>query len=337
MNVDLHFHLIPEFFVEALRGENPWGKRIERTERGELLRVGSVTLPLGPEHYRPEEMLRRMDERRIDVAAVSPSPLLFHYQWPPELVVPLHRRINDHLVELARARPDRFAPLGTLPMQDPDAALAELERGMAAGLRGVEIETNVAGANLDSAPLRPVFRAAARLGALVFLHPAVVLGLDRLRDYYLSNLIGNPTDTAVAIASLIFGGVLDDCPDLEIVCAHGGGTAACLCGRWEHGARVRPELAHLKRPPADALRALHYDTLTHSDAVISLLLEVVGADRLVLGSDFPYDMGEPDPVGRIERNPRLSSAEKRAILGGNAMRLLGPSGASRGAVARSHD
>jgi aminocarboxymuconate-semialdehyde decarboxylase len=171
--------------------------------------------------------------------------------------------------------------------------------------------------------LRPFFSRAAQLGAVIFMHPLAVLGLDRLRHWYLSNLIGNPTDTAVAVASLIFGGVLDELPDLKIVCAHGGGTTACLCGRWDHGWRVRPETRALPKAPSEYLRRLYYDTLTHSGATLNLLLEVIGADRLVLGSDFPYDMGNPNAVDAIETHPRLSANERTQILGENARRLLG--------------
>jgi aminocarboxymuconate-semialdehyde decarboxylase len=322
MNIDLHFHHLPAFFVEELRDKNPWGKTIEPGAAGEVLRVGNARIALGREHWDVEETLRLMDARRIDVAAISPSPLLFHFHLEASLVLPLHRRINDHLARLAREHPKRFAPLGTLPMQDPAMALAELERCMEIGLKGVEIETNIAGRNLDAPELRPVFRRAAQLGAVVFLHPLAVLGQDRLRSWYLSNLIGNPTDTAVAVASLIFGGVLDDAPDLNVVCAHGGGTTACLCGRWDHGWRVRPELRALPRAPSEYLRRLHYDTLTHSTPMLNLLLDVVGADRLVLGSDFPYDMGNTSVVEAIETHPRLKPSERTQILGENARKLL---------------
>lgn len=322
MNVDLHFHHVPEFFVEELRHANPWDKSVEPAAAGEVLRVGAARIPLGREHWDIEETLRLMDERRIDVAAISPSPLLFHFHLDAHLVAGLHRRVNDHLATLAREHPKRFAPLGTLPMQDPHLALAELEHCMDIGLKGVEIETHVAGRNLDATELRPVFRRAAQLGAVMFLHPLAVLGQDRLRQWYLSNLIGNPTDTAVAVASLIFGGVLDEAPDLNIVCAHGGGTTACLCGRWDHGWRVRPELRALPRAPSEYLRRFHYDTLTHSPAMLNLLLDIVGADRLVLGSDFPYDMGNPDVVAAIESHPRLGKSERARILGENARKLL---------------
>ncbi len=322
MNIDFHFHHLPAFFVDELRQTNPWGKSVEPSAGSDVLRAGNARIPLGREHWDVEATLRLMDERRIDVAAISPSPLLFHFHLEATLVLRLHQRVNDYLARLGREHPKRFAPLGTLPMQDPALALPELERCMEIGLKGVEIETNVAGRNLDAPEFRPLFRRAAQLGAVVFLHPLAVLGQDRLRSWYLSNLIGNPTDTAVAVASLIFGGVLDDAPDLNVVCAHGGGTTACLCGRWDHGWRVRPELHGLPRAPSEYLRRLHYDTLTHSPAMLNLLLDTVGADRLVLGSDFPYDMGNPNAVAAIETHSRLGAGERAQVLGENARKLL---------------
>ena len=322
MNVDLHFHHTPRFFLDELRQENPWGKTVTGSGDALRLRVGAVELPLGPEHWDPKEMLARMDAQRIDLAAVSPSPLLFHTQWPAEPVTALHRRVNDALAELRSAHPTRFAPLGTIPMQDTRAAVAELERCMQLGLSGIEIETHVAGRNFDDPGLRPVFAKAAELGAVIFIHPLAVLGADRLRAFYLSNLIGNPTDTAVAVASLLFGGVLDALPGLKLVCAHGGGSTPMLCGRWDHGARVRPELAHMTRLPSDVLRQLHFDSLTHSEPALELLVRTAGADRVVLGSDFPYDMGATDPVERIERAKFLTPAERGQILGETAQRLL---------------
>jgi aminocarboxymuconate-semialdehyde decarboxylase len=322
MNIDFHFHHTPRFFLDELRGENPWRKSV--TGEGAQLRmhVGSMEMAISPEHWDVAATLRAMDDRRIDVAVMSPTPLLFHTQWPAELVLPLHRRVNDALAAIAREHPRRFAPLGTVPLQDARIAAAELERCMALGLAGVEVETNVAGRNLDDPQLRPFFAAAAELGAIVFFHPLAVLGAERLRAHYTSNLIGNPTDTAVAVAHLIFGGVLDAFPDLRIVCAHGGGSTPALCGRWNHGAAVRHELAHLKRTPQDALRQLYFDSLTHSPAVLALLAETVGADRIVLGSDFPYDMGDPRAVEHVETAAFLSSDERRLILGETGRRLL---------------
>lgn len=322
MNIDFHFHHTPEFFLSELESQNPWGKSVERVQGGRLLRFGPIEIPLDSSHWNVERALEVMDERRIDVAAISPSPILFHAHWPAEPVAALHRRVNERMAELRAAHPRRVAPLGILPMQDPKLAMEELDRCMALGLSGVEMETNIAGANLDGPEFRPLWSRLERSGAVVFLHPLMVAGADRLRAYHLTNLIGNPTDTAIAVASLIFGGVLADHPALKVVCAHGGGSAACLCGRWEHGYRVRPELQPLGHSPREGLKMLYFDSLTHSSDALDLLIRTVGADRIVLGSDFPYDMGNERPVEDIEENANLSPTEKEQILGRTAARLL---------------
>src|SRR5262245_53955618 len=287
------------------------------------MRVGAFEIPLSPEHWDIARTLAVMDERRIDVAAVSPSPLLFHTQWPAELTVELHRRVNDQLAQIGQKHPDRFAPLGTVPLQASDLAVPELERCIQLGLAGIEIETHAAGRNLDDPTLRGLFARAEQLGAVIFLHPLAVLGADRLAEHYLSNLIGNPTDTAVAVASLIFGGVLAELPAVKIVCAHGGGSTPHLCGRWDRGARVRPELCHVKRMPSESLRRLYFDSLTHSADSLELLVRTVGADRVVLGSDYPYDMGDERAVERIESAGFLGAREKQLVLGETARGLLG--------------
>jgi len=324
INIDMHFHTFPPFFIDELQGPNPWHKSVRRDDAGNLvMKIGALEFPVTPDQYDPSAILRTMDRMRIDIAAISPSPVMFHNHMDADVLVPLYRRVNDDLAGLATAHPDRFRPLGLACLKDPDAAVSELHRIMDAGLAGVEIETNIAGRNLDDIAFRPFFTAAAARGAVIFLHPLGVLGPDRLRDYYLTNLIGNPTDTAVAVASLIFGGVMEACPALKVVLPHGGGSTPCLCGRWDHGTGVRPELAHMATLPGEFVRRFWFDTLTHSEAALSLLIDVVGTSRLVLGSDHPYDMGDPDLVARIERREDLSPAQKRAVLGGNAATLLG--------------
>jgi aminocarboxymuconate-semialdehyde decarboxylase len=322
VNIDLHFHHTPRFFLDELSGANPWGKSVRGSGDGLVMRVGALEIPLSTEHWDIERTLAVMDARRIDVAAISPSPLLFHTQWPAELTAALHRRVNDQLAELARRHADRFAPFGTVPLQNSELAVAELERCMELGLSGIEIETHAAGRNLDDPSLRPLFATAERLGAVIFLHPLAVLGADRLSSHYLINLIGNPTDTAVAVASLIFGGVVDQFPGSKIVCAHGGGSTPHLCGRWDRGARVRPELTHVTRAPSESLRWLYFDSLTHSADSLELLVKVVGADRVVLGSDYPYDMGDERAVERIETADFLDAREKQLVLGETARTLL---------------
>lgn len=327
MRVDVHWHYAPEEFVQAVRGaSNGWSAfaaHDDGTNRY-LAAVDNPTLAgVFPSMYAPDVQVAELDRRRVDVAAVSPAPTLYQYGRPGEEVLPFHRAVNDRIREVMRAYPSRFAGLGVVPLQTPALAVAELERLMAIGLKGVEIGTNVAGVELDDASLRPFFRRAAELGAFVFMHPLVLVGARLpLPRYYLSNLVGNPTDTAIAVAHMIFGGVLDDAPGLTLCLAHGGGTFPALIGRWERGRRVRPECGGAGRPIADYARSLYVDNLVHDDVAAQSLCDALGADRVVVGSDHPYDMGVDDPVERVERLPRLSTDDKAAILGGTATRLL---------------
>ncbi|MPZ24372.1 MAG: amidohydrolase family protein [Dehalococcoidia bacterium] len=324
MNIDLHFHHIPESYRDELRRENPWNETIQEIDGEEYIVSSGRKSPLMREIFDIDVTLKLMDERHIDLAAICPSPGLFHSYHPAEHVIPSHQRVNDHLSQLKRQYPDRFAPLGALPMQDPDAAITELERCMGElGLNGVEIETNVAGKNLDAPEFRPVFKRASELGAVIFMHPLMVLGPDRLRSWYLGNFIGNPSDTAVAVASLIFGGILEEFPELKIVCAHGGGSTPALIGRWVHGWEVRPETKQLPRSPMDYYRMLYFDSLSHSDKVRTHLIDIVGADRIVLGSDYPYDMGNERVAIEIEESSALNDQDRKLVLGDTAAGLLG--------------
>lgn len=323
MNVDMHFHTIPPFFVEELKSDNRWNITVkEQPDGSQVMQIGKLSIPVAPDHYLVPAILETMDRMRIDVAAISPAPILFQNHHDPGVLCELYRRVNEHMITLARSYPERFRPLGLVCLKSPEEALAELHRVMDAGLSGIEMETNIGGVNLDAEEFLPVYAAAEERGAVIFLHPLGVLGANRLRSFYLTNLIGNPTDTAVAVASLVFGGVMTRYPELKIVLPHGGGTTPCLCGRWDHGSVVRPELTHMHELPSELIRRFYFDTLTHSEAALSQLIEVVGVERIVLGSDHPYDMGDPELVARIERRTDLTEVERSAILGGNAARIL---------------
>ena len=306
MNIDVHWHYVPEAAVGRLGG-------------------GAARQPALPELSDPELQVAEMDRRCIDLAAVSPSPVALQYQLDKDDGLSLHRTVNDGIAELVAAYPDRYVGLGAVPLQEPALAVQELERAMQVlGLRGVMIGTNVNGRNLDEPEFRPFFRAASDMGAFVFVHPMVVLAPERLRRYYLTNLFGNPTETALAIASLIFGGVYDECENLTCCFAHGGGTFSALVGRWRHGYAVREEPhAFGARSPEEYLPRIYVDSLVHDDRVCRHVITMVGADHMMLGSDMPYDMGAPDPVDRIERLDGLSADEKDQILSGTARRLLG--------------
>src|SRR5438874_3426686 len=209
-----------------------------------------------------------------------------------------------------------------LPMQAPDLALKELERASKLpGMRGMYLATHVNGVELDDRRFWDVYAKAEELDWPVFLHPIDTIGRERTTRYYLRNLLGNPYDTGMAAACLIFGGVLDAFPKLEVNLPHAGGTLPGLIGRLDHGTRVRAELKHMKRLPSEYLRRFTYDTIGHDDRINLNLVRLVGADRVTLGSDYCFDMGLEDPLAAVQRL-QLSAKEKGLIAGGNAARLL---------------
>ncbi|MPZ22605.1 MAG: amidohydrolase family protein [Dehalococcoidia bacterium] len=325
MNIDLHFHHMPEFTIDELRKKAQFGEAVEDQDGVpyHIIEEMRMRFPIPREMYDIEYVLELMKDQHIDVAAICPTPLLFRNKYDPADVLPIHKKLNDYFADLQRQFPDHFAPLGTIPMKDQKGALAELERCMEIGLRGIEIETNIDGRNLDDPEFRPIFERAAALGATIFMHPIRIIGPERLRDWYLSNFIGNPTDSTVAIASLIFSGVIEEYPNIKIVCAHGGGASPALVGRWDHGWEVRPETKALPKPPSHYYKMLYFDSLNHSEVILDHLIDTVGADHIVLGSDFPYDMGNERVAKDVEESTRLDDATKRLILGETAQRLLG--------------
>jgi aminocarboxymuconate-semialdehyde decarboxylase len=256
---------------------------------------------------------------------LSVPPFLFLYSVPPADSLELCRKINNAFADAVSRHPTRFAALANLPMQEPELAARELERAVRElGLRGAEICSNVNGKNLDDKGLAPFYAKLQELDVPVFIHPSNVLGADRLRPYHLQNLIGNPSDTAVAAASLIFGGVLKEFPRLKFYLAHGGGSCPFLRGRWEHGWQVRREArARIVRPPSEYLKLLYFDSLVHSVPALNYLVETMGAGRVMMGSDYPFDMGDARPVNDIAALPHLADDQKELIFGDNAARLLG--------------
>ena len=326
MHIDVHWHYVPDTYIRAIRrGDAALPERVLHDDDGkEWIAIGAARYPLVPELHRPEAQVAEMTRRRIDLAAVSPSPTLLQYHLEGARGLELHRMVNDEIADLVAAYPERYVGLAAVPLQDTALAVRELERAMQVkGMAGVEISTHVAGRNLDDASLRPFFHAAADLRAFVFVHPLAVLAPERLSRYYLTNLLGNPTETAIAIASLIFGGVYDTYPALTCCFAHGGGSFSALLGRWQHGYEVRAEpQINGARGPRAYLPRIYVDSLVHDDRITRLLIDTVGADHVMLGSDMPFDMGADDPVERIERVDGLSPDERAKILGATARRLL---------------
>ena len=281
---------------------------------------------LAPKLTDPARRLEDMDRMGVDVQVLSVAPPQFYYWADPALGWRLARLQNDHLAELVAKHPDRFSGLATVPLQDADAAVAELDFAVTElGLRGVEICTNVNGLDLDDGRFLPFFARASELGVVVLIHPHGFTQGDRLMDYYLTNVIGNPLESTIAVTRLIHGGVLEDLPDLRLCVAHGGGYLPFYASRMDHAWRERPEGRHHipDRPPSSYLRQVFVDCLVYDPAHLGFLVQQMGADRVVVGTDYPYDMGFYDPVGLVEATPGLSDENRGRILGGNAATLLG--------------
>ena len=291
----------------------------------------SAALDVGGVVYRPfptggfdiARRLKDMDVAGVDVHVLSVTPQTYLYNQEAALGAALAAIQNDQIAKHIAAHPTRFLGIATLPMQDPKRAADELTRAMTKlGLKGSMFASNIMGKNLDDPSFEPVWAAAQELNAFLFIHPNNVAGADRLKSYYLQNLIGNPLDTTIAAACLVFGGVLDRYPKLRICLAHGGGFTPYQAARWEHGWKVRPEpKKNVPTPPKNIARRFMYDTILHSDQTLEAMIGLVGADNVLLGSDYPYDMAMLDCVTHV-RALKISDADKASILSTRAQALL---------------
>ncbi len=315
---------MPEEYLTLIEAEGkPYGLGLGRGPNGPSILIGDI--PIGPitaHYYDLNLRLRTMDAAGVAVHALSLMPPMVYWA-DGALGLRLARLVNDAMAEAARRHPDRFVVLATLPLQNPEAALVELERAVAElGCRGIYLGTNVRGKELTDVSFLPVFERIHALDVPIFLHPLNVIGAQRLANYHLHNLLGNPFDTAVAAANLIFSGHLDRFPKLNICLPHAGGALPYLIGRLNHGWKVREECRALKKPPSSYLRRFTYDTISHAPESLNYLIELVGAERVILGSDYCFDMGYERPVEVVTRLRGLTQADRAKILGGNAARLL---------------
>ena len=320
--VDLHAHWYPREWLALFEKDGPReDAALERTAHGYRIKAKHITNAFDERFVDLDSRILKMDQIGVEAHALSlTTPMV--YWASPALGLALSQAFNDAAVAAHRKHPRRFLGLAMLPMQDPVLALGELERAAKLpGLRGLYLATNINGRELDERAFWDVYARCEELGWPIFLHPVDTIGQDRTRRYYLRNLLGNPYDTGVAAASLIFGGVLDEFPKLEVNLPHAGGALPGLIGRLDHGTKVRPELEHMKRLPSEYLRRFTYDTIGHDDRINLNLVRLVGADRVVLGSDYCFDMGLDQPLASLKRL-NLPQREENLIAGENALRLL---------------
>jgi aminocarboxymuconate-semialdehyde decarboxylase len=327
MKIDVHAHILPPDWPDlAARYGDPRWPRLDHCDAcsANIIVGGEVFRHVTHQLYDVARRLEDMDAAGVTRQLLSTVPVMFSYWARPTSTLELTRHLNDHIAAISHAHPDRFLGLGTVPLNDTDLAIDELSRCMTElGLAGVEIGTNVAGVELDDPRLFDFFACAAELGAIVFVHPWQVVGGDRLAKYYFTYTVAMPSETAFALGALIFGGVLARLPDLRVLVAHGGGALPYLIGRVERGWEIWPAAReHLEVSPRSQLERCWFDSLTWDAASLELLVSRVGAERVMLGTDYPFLISEERP-GELIESSGLEDPLQRSLLGGNAARFLG--------------
>jgi aminocarboxymuconate-semialdehyde decarboxylase len=327
--IDIHAHAIVPDALAAMASSHPdhGPALIEDDGRRYLRYPGRERLgPLPVGIFEPEIRLADMDRQRVDVQVIAIPPPNFHYHVPPEVGADFAAIQNDALIRLSDQEPNRFHVFATLPLQDIEASIAEIDRVVGfARVRGVQIGSNINGIDVDDPSLEPVWDALEGRNMPVWFHSdqRSIAGAERLNSYYLQNLIGIPLESTIAAAKLIFGGVLDRHPDLRFGFTHGGGFSPYQIGRWEHGWTVRPEpkVNIAETGPRKFFATMYFDSLTHDAISLEMLGRRMGWEHVVLGSDYPFDMASTDPVAGVEA-VEMSDADRALVLGGNASRFL---------------
>jgi aminocarboxymuconate-semialdehyde decarboxylase len=326
MQIDIHSHVIPDRIVAAIAADpTRFRARVEGEGAArKIIHDQGYVYPLFEEFRRVEAKVEAMDRKGIDISVISPAPPMFYYWADADLALDVAGLVNDGVADMVGANPKRLRGMATVPMQHPDAAVAELERVVRAyGFKAVEIGTSIEGAQLAEERFRPLLRRAAELNVFVFAHPYYVGAKSGLENYYLTNLIGNPLDTTVMLANLMFSGRLDELPDLKIVLAHGGGFIPYQIGRLVHGHSVRSETNGVsKSSPKDLLKRIYFDSLVFEPKALRYLIDLVGADHICIGTDAPFDMADNDPKATIDAVPGLTPLERQCVCCGTALKLL---------------
>lgn len=326
LKIDIHTHIIPEHFPKFsqkfgydgfvhLEHHKPCGAR--------MMIDNQLFREIESNCWDPQKRMEECEQYGVQVQVLSTIPVMFNYWAKPQDTLDIARFLNDHIAEIVATYPRRFIGLGTLPMQSPNLCIAELERCKKIGLAGVQIGTHINEWNLNENALFPVYVAAEQLGMAIFVHPWDMVGKEKMQKYWLPWLVGMPAETSLAICSMIFGGIFEQFPSLRVAFAHGGGAFPATFGRISHGFNVRPDLMAVDNAthPSEYLGKFYVDSLVHDPRMLQYLIDLIGVDRVAMGSDYPFPLGELEPGKMIQEMP-FSQNIKERLLSGNALDWL---------------
>ncbi len=328
LTIDIHTHILPEKMPDWAQKFGYGGfVKLEHHKPccANMIVDGKFFREIEDNCWDAEKRIKECDHHHVDVQVLSTVPVMFSYWAKPNDALALSQFLNDHIAEICQRYPKRFVGLGTIPLQAPDLAEKELERCMKIGLRGVQIGSHIIDDwNLSSPALFRIFETAAKLGAAVFVHPWEMMGQERMTRYWLPWLVGMPAETSLAICSMIFGGVFEKYPDLRVAFAHGGGSFPATIGRIEHGYHSRPDLVaiHNSVNPKTYVGKFWLDSLVHDEEMLRYIVKLFGSEKIALGSDYPFPLGENEP-GKLIRSLGFDKQVAENLLHGSALKWLG--------------
>tara|TARA_B110000238_G_scaffold75763_1_gene83492 strand:- start:42 stop:1058 length:1017 start_codon:yes stop_codon:yes gene_type:complete len=325
--IDIHTHILPEN-IPSFKEKFGYGGFVSLDHHkpccAKMMMDDKFFREVDDNCWSDEARIKECDKLGVDVQVLSTVPVMFSYWAKDKDTLVVAEFLNDHIADIVKRNPKRFIGLGTVPMQNPDLAIQELIRCKELGLRGIQIGSHINDWNLDRAELFPIFQKCEELEMSIFVHPWDMMGKEKMEKYWLPWLVGMPAETSLAICSMIFGGVFERLPNLKVAFAHGGGSFPATIGRIEHGFNVRPDLCAIdnKVNPRDYLGNFYLDSLVHEPKMLEFIVDMMGEDKICLGTDYPFPLGELEP-GKLINEMNYTNAKKAKLLAENALNWLG--------------